>query len=103
MVYFEDFWQELLDMLETPKSLKTLAHHKLFKAHCYDSEIIITTNKQGIVKIDEDTFLRFWEMVKIYPREERFVDKNHRLSVWFKSTSYMSALMDEIMKDRNPQ
>ena len=101
---FQQFWKKLFVELKQNKKFKTLKRSKLFDADIIDYQtIIITPNhtkKPRKIKINE--FQGMWNIMKNDIRSERYINSKKRYySFW--SSSYISTLIDYVVKGQNMQ
>lgn len=102
--------------LKQEKEFKTLKQKKRFKARLEYTQkrdlVVCVTPKLGVPRgqIPSNEFKGIWDTAKKYSHETRYVNKNRRLESYSKQTggignsfqvSYITALIDHIVKDQN--
>ena len=98
---FQEFWKKLTDELEHQEEYRTLKQSKVFRAVREDSNTInITPDSKEVRLVPINQFREMWEIMKNDVRSERYINTNKRYySFW--SSSYINALIDHVVSDKN--
>ena len=101
---FEQFWKELVTELEHNKKFKTLKQKKSFEANFVDNDVVMATpnsTKYGR-RIQIKEFREMWNIMKDDIKSERYAGTKQRYHGYLNS-SYVSALIDSVVKDQDMQ
>ncbi len=98
---FQEFWKKLTNELKHQEKYRTLKHSKLFEAVLVDSNtIIIKRDSKRVRTITINQFQSMWAIMKNDVRNERYINTKKRYySFW--SSSYVNALIDHVVSDKN--
>ena len=102
MVSFGGFWTELSAELKRGKEFRTLKQSKRFRAEMTHDAVIVTPGTGVRRTIPKIQFQSMWNIMKGDIRNERYINTGQRYYKFW-SSSYINALIDSIVKDRDMQ
>ena len=98
---FKEFWNKLSVELRHAREFSTLTQQKIFEVQmtCRDTVTIIPRSTGIKRDIPMDQFHGMWDIMKNDIRSKRYVDYNKRYYEFW-SSSYISTLIDHVVKDQ---
>ena len=101
---FDQFWKELAIELEHNKKFKTWKQKKSFEANFADNDAVMATPNSTKLgrRIQIKEFREMWNIMKDDIRSERYIGAKQRYHRYLNS-SYVSALIDSVVKDQDMQ
>ena len=100
-VDFEEFWGRLSAELRHGRKFSTLVQKKTFEAQMTHRDVV--TVRPGSTGTKRDIpmkqFRGMWDIMKNDVGSKRYVDSNERYYD-FRSSSYINALIDHVVKDQ---